>query len=323
MGEPNGNAKGKKIGFIGLGSIGLRHLNSLISLGVNEFFHLRTGKGSKIIPDDLSKFIKTIENVEEFQNVDGIVISNPTSLHGEALKKILYLGKPLFIEKPLSDSFEETRELIKLLENYSARVQIGFTLRYNPIIKKVKQIIDSGLLGEIYFSRLGVGQYLPFWHPYTDYRQEYFSRRSLGGGAVRTLSHEIDLAIYFFGNPVLIDGFIGKVSPLEIDVDDFADINFGYEKKKLKLSIDFLSREPYRTGVIMGREGDLHYDIFKHQLYWINNKAEKLIIEFEEKDMYIEQMRGFLEDMDNSFSNLNDSNTIIHIINQLEKQNKN
>lgn len=323
MEQPIGNENRKKIGFIGLGSIGLRHLNSLLTLGINDFIHLKTGKGKKHIPEIPNAEIVTIENVLGFEDVDGIIISNPTSLHGETIKNVLHLGKPLFVEKPLSNSYIETIELFNLLRSYPSRIQVGFTLRYNPLIRKVKEIINSGVLGEIYFSKLSVGQYLPFWHPYTDYSTEYFSQRSLGGGAVRTLCHEIDLAIHFFGKPIGVNGFIDKVSPLNIDVDDYADIYLKYDRLKIKINIDFLSREPFRTGVIMGTEADLYYDIFNKDLHLIDNKSVKTKIEVDDEDMYVEQMKGFIENMDESFSNLEDSLAIIQIINQLEEINNN
>ncbi|MBA7582435.1 hypothetical protein ES708_24363 [subsurface metagenome] len=69
-----------------------------------------------------------------------------------------------------------------------------------------------------------VGEYLPFWHPYEDYRKSYAAKKELGGGVLRTLSHEIDLVQYWFGEYEKIFAKISKISDLDIEVDDSTDI---------------------------------------------------------------------------------------------------
>ena len=290
------NKQDIKLGIIGLGSIGLRHINELIELGIEKVYALRTNKGNKTIAEKVKPFVTDVFSEEEFLalDLDGYIISNPTSLHIDAINMVAVKNKPLFIEKPLCDSLSEI-DSIQHLDH--GLLQFGYCLRFNQLFVRVKEIIESNQLGKIYHSRINVGQYLPSWHPYTDYREEYFAKKELGGGALRTLSHEIDLAIYFFGLPTKSTSLTAHTSSLEIDVDDYALLLLSYGKMHIsRIEIDFLSKKKERKGVVFGELADLHYDLFENTIYLYDpegNEIKKEVIE--ENNMYQQQMVAFLE----------------------------
>lgn len=324
MGNSESNEAGKRIGIIGLGSIGVKHCEALSEIGVKNIQALRTGKGMKTIPETLLKIVENIESFEQFNNIDAFIVSNPTALHLDVIKHILKYHKPIFIEKPLTDENLNSNEIIQDLLNYKYKIQVGFCLRFHNVVLKVNEIIKSGLLGKIYFADLKVGQFLPQWHPYTDYRNEYFSKKNLGGGAIRTLSHEIDLAQFFFGNPIAIKSFQAKVSDLEIDVDDLSIIFLKYSDKTVKLEIDFLQKNPKRIGVIHGSENDLEYDIFNNTVSLYNKDGFLLSIEnIEKNNMYTAQMNCFLKETMDGFSTVEESLAQMQIIENVENYNKN
>ncbi len=287
--------KNIKIGIIGLGSIGLRHVNELISLGVEQIFALRTNKGSKEIPKEVEKYITNIYDKKEFLalEIDGYILSNPTSLHIEALNLVCSKNKAIFIEKPFTNSLAEMNSVKDIETN---KIQIGFCLRFHEIAERIKEIIDTNQLGDIYHSRLYVGQYLPSWHPYTDYRTEYFSKKELGGGSIRTLSHEIDLAIHFFGKPISFKTFKNKISDLEIDVDDYALLLLQYKKHLSRIEIDFLNKKKERRGILFGTKADLHYDFFENTIKLYDTNTDLILNEKLPKgNMYYNQMKAFLK----------------------------
>ncbi|MBC7915277.1 MAG: Gfo/Idh/MocA family oxidoreductase [Pyrinomonadaceae bacterium] len=307
MGGTKSNKNRKRIGIVGLGSIGVKHCLALKELGVTEIYALRTNKGNKVIPLELNGIVKYIFDNSEFENIDGFIISNPTSLHVESLKKLSDFNKPVFIEKPFCNEIEGF--LLRNMDLTNINIQIGFCLRFNNVIKKVKEIIDSNIIGDIYHCRLNVGQFLPLWHPYTDYRNEYFSKKELGGGSIRTLSHEIDLAQYFFGKPSALKGYIDKVSNLEIDVDDYTLLLLNYNDLfVVRIEMDFLSKKPERNGKIYGKNFDLIYDVFLNRIE-MYNKEGKLETYFvvASNDMYLEQMKTFLDIIDDPKGNFNNT----------------
>lgn len=316
----NKNIKDIKLGIIGLGSIGLRHVNELATLGVSKFYALRTNKGSKNIPEEVIKIVTNVYDKNEFinLNLDAYIISNPTSLHIDSINLVSKTNKPIFIEKPLFCDLSDLENLNKLNENI---VQIGFCLRFHSLFQKVKELLDKNAIGNVYHSRLNVGQYLPTWHPYTDYRTEYFSKEQLGGGAIRTLSHEIDLAIYFFGLPIKSKSFSFKTSDLEIDVDDYSLVLLTYEANHTsRIEMDFISKKMERKGFIYGTKADLHYDLFNNKIEIFDTEG-KLMNEFsvDENNMYSKQMKAFidlitLEKVDKNSSTMKESITLTKII---------
>ncbi|MGB1307439.1 MAG: Gfo/Idh/MocA family protein [Oceanihabitans sp.] len=312
-----------RIGIIGLGSIGWTHINALHELGVTSIYALRTNKGAKVI-DDL-KGVKQLFNLEEFLalNLNGIIISNPTALHVETILSLNALNIPLFVEKPIAS---ETKELEQLTHFNKNLIKVGYCLRYHPIIKKVKSLLNNNLIGNIFHSRIQVGQYLPSWHPYTDYRKEYFSRKELGGGALRTLSHELDLLVFFLNEPEKVYSLTGKISDLEIDVDDYSIIIAKYKTMVSRVELDFFSLNTYRNGSFYGDNGEIHYDAIKKTItitYRDNNKPEEIINTFKETNMYVEQMQDFLNTINGKPSQLCTYKEAVSVMNIIEESENN
>lgn len=321
MGVSESYEAGKKIGIIGLGSIGVRHVKALMQLGIKDVFALRTGKGNKTIDDDVASVINNVSDVECFKEVDAIIISNPTASHAEAIRKVLPYEKKLFIEKPITDDKISLESLLSDMKSYNAKIQVGFCLRYHKVIRLVKEKINSGILGDVYHARLEVGQYLPLWHPYTDYSEEYYSKKIMGGGAIRTLSHEIDLAQFFFGRPQSVNSVVEKVSDLKIDVDDYSLFLLKYPKTLVRIEIDFLQKNPKRKGIVMGTLADLEYDVFNN-LIKIYDKEGKLTEEIlvPAADMYLDQMKDFISDNRDfkHYASVEDSQILMKIISLAE-----
>ncbi|MHA2174296.1 MAG: Gfo/Idh/MocA family protein [Candidatus Hodarchaeales archaeon] len=288
-----------KIGIVGLGSIGQRHARCLQKLGVTDTVALRTGKGTKKELNDDLKYIKVVFDKDDFYslNLEGVIIANPTSFHVESMKSALEYKIPILIEKPIASTLES----IEILQNYDlSKIQVGYCLRYDELINVVKDFIDSNRLGRIFKAHLYIGHYLPFWHPYADYRTEYYSRKDLGGGALRTLSHEIDLIRYFFGNVKELFANVEKLSQLQIDVDDnvhiFCKMNEG---SRILVELDYLNPTYQRTGRILGEEGELRYSFSEKKASFIDlNSKTHIIYEnhaLDPNEMYLNQIKDFID----------------------------
>jgi predicted dehydrogenase len=100
----------------------------------------------------------------ESKSIDAIVIATPISTHYELAKACLQNGKHVFIEKPLTRSAEQARELIALAEKHNKVLMVDHTFIYSGAVRKLKQLIDSGELGDIYYFdsvRLNLGLFQP------------------------------------------------------------------------------------------------------------------------------------------------------------------
>jgi len=315
-----------KIGIVGLGSIGQRHARSLLKQGNIDIYALRTKKGTLTqLPDDL-RSIKEIFDQDEFFafDLDGIIISNPTSFHIKTMKKALEKKIPIFVEKPLANSLSEIKEL----EGYDfSKVLVGFNLRYDELINTVKNFLDSGKLGKIYKAHLYCGQYLPLWHPYADYRNEYYARKDLGGGVLRTLSHEIDIMHFLFGVPKELLGVVEKISSLDINVDDNAYLICRLKNNELiTIEIDYLNPKGIREGTVFGSKGILQYTYTTPQVTFTDNTGSTTTLYKKEKidwdTIYQQEMRDFIECITSGKkpkSTFNDGVEVMKIIEKAEQ----
>jgi predicted dehydrogenase len=92
--------------------------------------------------------------------VDAVVVALPAALHYEAARKALLAGKHVLVEKPLASTAAEAEELCSLAERGKRVLMVGHTFLFNAAVKRVKEYIDGGTLGEVYYvygQRLNLG----------------------------------------------------------------------------------------------------------------------------------------------------------------------
>jgi predicted dehydrogenase len=93
--------------------------------------------------------------------VDAVVIATPVITHYELAKQALAAGKHVFVEKPQAQSSAEAEELLALAEERGLVLMPGYLLLYHPAMEQLKQLIDSGELGDLlylYGNRQNLGQ---------------------------------------------------------------------------------------------------------------------------------------------------------------------
>lgn len=287
----------KRILIIGLGSIGLRHLQAINALGTFELASLRTGKGQKVIDESLMRKITIFSNETEALSwaPTHIIISNPTSLHLNYVKLALKNNIPFFVEKPIADNLGEIND-DQILQN--TKGVVGYNLRFHSLFQFLYNHIQNNTFGSLITANLHVGQYLPNWHPYEDYTQAYYAQKKMGGGAIRTLSHEIDLVQHLFGNITSIQAQVEKLSELEIDVDDVVNISVKTRNcKRVTLHINYLDPIVQRFGLIYFTKGLVKYNYISSEISYIpnnGNNIETFTFKEDSKVQYENQMKEFL-----------------------------
>ena len=93
-------------------------------------------------------------------DLEAIVIATPVHLHHKLAKASLLAGKHTFIEKPMASSSEECEELIDIAREKGLTLMIGHTFLYSPPVRKIKEIVDNGDIGDLQYissSRLNLG----------------------------------------------------------------------------------------------------------------------------------------------------------------------
>ena len=109
----------------------------------------------------------------------------------------------MFVEKPLAHTTEGVAALDEADRRGRGR-PVGYQLRFHPCLERAHDIVRDELLGRVVSVRAQVGEYLPGWHKYEDYRQCSVSRRELGGGVILSQIHEFDYLYWMFGLPTCL-----------------------------------------------------------------------------------------------------------------------
>lgn len=286
-----------KILFFGLGSIGKRHLRLLKKKYDYEIYAYRTKKTDSY-PD-----IKCFYDIEEALKIkpDIVFISNPTHLHLKTASICLREGiRNIFIEKPLSNTIESIESFFKEFKNHQFLMYVGYNMRFNPVLKRLKQIVEINK-DNIYYAHTFCGSYLPNWRPGKDYRNLYSAKDNEGGGVILDLSHEFDYNQWLFGEIKTINGRYGKISNLEIDSEDFCDITVKFKSDMIaSIHLDYFSHYPKRKIHVLTSDEEIIADLIKNELIIKNNnKSKKEFFNFERDYTYKQQLNYFLEGIRN------------------------
>lgn len=310
-----------KILFVGLGGIGQRHVRNLRALiGDSVAIHAVRARGLGHVLTDTLK----IEPGADLENRYGIVrepdletalsgkpsavfITNPSSLHVPVALAAAEAGCHLFIEKPLSHNLDDVKRLVETVARQGLVALVGYQLRFHPCWLKVKALLEARSIGPLLAVHFEVGEYLPGWHTYEDYRGGYASRRELGGGVILTQIHELDLVYWLFGIPRRVYALGGHWSSLEIDVEDTASIllQCTYEGRPLPVHVhqDYLQRPPTRRAEIVGEAGKIIVDLTipEVRVLDVSGRVEVYAVpDFRRNDLFLDELRHFLACLDGS-----------------------
>jgi UDP-N-acetylglucosamine 3-dehydrogenase len=176
-----------KIILIGAGKFGKNHLRVLKELEDDDLctFYGVVDKRIEILENvkrnydvavttDLAEFLKS--------DIDAVDVVTPADTHFEVCQKCLTAGKHVFVEKPLATEYADARKLVQLAADKDRILMAGLIYRYNPAVRKIKELIDLRELGKIYYL---YGHYMGFKEP----REEV-------GALLNFAVHHIDIYDY-------------------------------------------------------------------------------------------------------------------------------
>ena len=234
---------------------------------------------------------------------DAAFICNPSSLHVQPALACLRADCDLFLEKPVSHNLDGLAELMREAAERRRVVMVGYQLRFHPCFLALQKAVREVSLGDLLAVRSNVGEYLPGWHPYEDYRQMYASRADLGGGVIVTQIHEFDYLYALFGVPRRLFALGGHWSHLEIDVEDTAstlmEYQFAGRTLPVHLQQDYVQRPPSRGCEIIGDRGKIVMDL--PSLSVTRTDSEGKVAEtarwdtFDRKQLFLDELGHFLD----------------------------
>lgn len=306
-----------KILFVGLGSIGQRHMRNLKTLLGNqvEFLAYRVRRLQTTFSDTMQVRdgvqleeeygIKVYSNYDEAlcQNPDVVFITNITAKHMECALKAAEKGLHIFMEKPLSDSLEGVEMLKVLQQEKRLHIFMGYQNRYHPCIKKLREVLNQEVLGNIVSVKSSYCERLITMHTYEDYSTTYMARKDMGGGPLLNLQiHDLDILQWLFGMPDKVNAILEKHSALNISVEDHAFIQYKVPYKNGEVSVfsesDFLAYPPVHRFVVTGDKARVEIDMNAARFVLYNGDGsinEETYADFRRNDMFIEELKDFLD----------------------------
>ena len=253
--------------FIGLGSIGSRHLKNLHTICAERGITLaadalRSDPGRPLRPgvaELLRAQFTALDDPAARGHYDLAFITNPTSLHAEALQSLRGWAGALFIEKPIFSADQAGLDPAALLDP-GQKAYVAAPMRWCGVMLALKNRLEAGADGRPYCARVLCSSYLPDWRPGVDYRTVYSAHKAMGGGVTIDLIHEWDYLVDLFGAPERLYNLRGQYSELEIDSDDVSLYIAQYPGMLAEVHLDYFGRGYRRSIELFTPSGSLVAD---------------------------------------------------------------
>ncbi|MDD4850552.1 MAG: gfo/Idh/MocA family oxidoreductase [Gemmiger sp.] len=248
--------------FIGLGSIGTRHLQNLVAVCAEKGIPLVADALRSDATRPLRPGVAALLHAQMTDpaalaaDYDVAFITNPTSLHAAALGWVRGRAATLFIEKPIFDEAGVDTALSTLLAP-GQKAYVAAPMRWCGTMLALKKALPAY---RPYCARVICSSYLPDWRPGVDYRTVYSAHRAMGGGVTIDLIHEWDYLVELFGMPEKIYNFKGQYSELEVDSDDVSVYIARYPHLLAEVHLDYFGRGYRRSIELFCRDGSLLAD---------------------------------------------------------------
>jgi len=265
-----------KIALVGVGRFGKNHLRVLKELEKDGLCTLYgvVDKRVEILGSIKRNYnVATTSNLTEFlkSDIDAVDIVTPADTHFEICKECLAAGKHVFVEKPLAINYAEARKLVLFASAKDRILMTGNIFRYNPAVKKIKELVNLGRLGKIYYM---FGHYMGFKEP-----------RAEVGALFNFAVHHIDIYDYLLGEipeevTCSVAHFLGREN-----FEDLAVLVLRYGNRAVGIiESGWLPPGNYRDLTVVGSKQSVTSDLLKQTVIIHDIHIEKNNVTFKAID---------------------------------------
>lgn len=321
---------------IGLGSMGKRRVRNLLSLGLNDItgFDMREDRRKEA---EEKYGIPTAGKLTDglLSESDIFIISTPPDKHLEYIKLAVEKGKSAFVEASVIK--EGLEYLSKEAKDKNVLIAPSCTFRFHPSIKTIKKIVQDGKYGKVCNFVYYMGQYLPDWHPWEDIRNFYVGKRDTSASR-EMVPFELTWLVDVVGMPEEVFAFYGKTLDMGVDIDDTYSLNLKFKGFLGSLIVDVVSRFATRSLILNLENAHIRWN-WEDKVVKVYDALDKRWIHYHEpggqaavgynvnivEEMYIEEMRAFIDAVKGlrHFPNTLDNDIdILTILEKIEQSNK-
>jgi predicted dehydrogenase len=322
------------VGIIGCGYWGpnlIRNFSLLESVkvvGVSDLREERLKYVARLYPN-IKIITKNSDEIIRHKDIDAVVVATPVSTHFPLGMEALANGKHLLMEKPMTATSEQAAALIEMAERKNLTLMVDHTFVYTGAIRKIKEIITSGELGDIYYFdsvRVNLGLFQHDINVIWD-----------------LAPHDVSIMDYLLDRPAKTVSATG-VAHFEREIENIAYISVGFDSHLIgHIHVNWLAPVKVRKTLICGSKKMIVYDdvepsekvkIYNKGVDYIRSKEEvyNILVQYRTGDMMAPHIdltealslisREFVDSVSQGRKPLTDGHSGLRAVRILEAANK-
>lgn len=264
------------VAVIGTGQMGRNHVRAYASIkGVNlvAISDINVLVGKTVAKEFKTKFYRNYKEMLKREKIDAVSVCVPTKFHYEVAKNVINNKVNTLLEKPITMNVREGYDLLSRAKKNKVKFLVGHIERFNPAVRKVKEMVDAKELGEIIaiMSRR-VGGFPP--------------QIDDANIAVDLSIHDIDIVNYLL-NDYPKEIFVNKQKNHITKREDSAEFFLKYKKASAFLQANWITPVKIRKLNITGKEGYLEMDYITQEIIFYKSNYRKFKKKFKTFSDYV------------------------------------
>ena len=253
-----------RVAVIGTGNMGRNHVRNYFMLPESELVAIAdvNPEAKSLAEDYKAKFFTDYKEMLEEARPDAVSVVVPTPFHLEVATEVMSRGIHCMLEKPIASSVEEADKLIACAKKNNVTFTVGHIERFNPVIKKLKQMVDDDAIGEItsvVCKRVGG---FPAVEPKTDV-------------VIDLAVHDVDIANYLLGQKPKSISSHGSRTRHSRKIDS-AEILMDYGRASGFIQANWLTPVKIRKIALTGSLGYLEANYITQELVYYKHNMKKI-----------------------------------------------
>ncbi|MCK4781679.1 Gfo/Idh/MocA family oxidoreductase [Candidatus Parcubacteria bacterium] len=252
------------VAVIGVGNMGKNHVRAYSEISkvrLVAISDLNEMLGNTLSNEFNVKYYKNYKKMLDVKNPDIVSVCVPTSLHYGIAKECVKMGVNVLLEKPIAMDISDAEKLLKLVEENNIKFLVGHIERYNPVVKKTKEIIERGDLGKITaIIARRVGGFPP--------------QIKDANIAVDLAIHDIDIINYLLDD-LPVESLVNKQKNHIKKREDSVEFFLKYKQSSAYIQANWITPVKIRKLNITGSEGYLEMDYINQQIEFYKSNYDK------------------------------------------------
>lgn len=240
----------------------------------------------------------TIMELLTDKDVDIVYIATPHSNHYEYIMQALHEGKHVLCEKAITVNKAQLMDAVQLAQEKNLILMEAMTIFHMPIMKKVKTLIEEGVIGKVKMIQVNFGSCKEY-----DVTNRFFSPALAGGALLDIGTYAISFARYFLSQQP--DTILTTMLPFETGVDEMSGILLKNKKEEMAtITLTMRAKLP-KKGIIAGDKGYIEindYPRAKQAMLKLTQNGEETILKADED---VDALRYEIQDMEKAIQEQN------------------